>query len=192
MLKKFANGEMSQNEVDNMMEDFFEKKGASEFKEKWNKKLDSGQTKSIPFFRKHVFATVSAASIVLLIGISSIFFYKNNGLTGFIKGKNAKTTELNEFVSKHNFNLNSDASRETKMVLEMYNTGQFSKVMDNADMLLSKDNAKLNEMFFLAGMAAVKEKNFPKAKKYLINIDENSPYFDDSQKMLDLIEDILD
>ncbi len=40
MLKEFVNNEMSSNEVDSMMEDFFKQKEEKDFRKKWNKILD--------------------------------------------------------------------------------------------------------------------------------------------------------
>lgn len=198
MLKKFTNNEMSSNEVDSMMEDFFKEKDENEFRKRWNKILDDGKPeyKIIKFFRNNLYTAVSAASIILLIGFGGLYFISKNintnvQYTDVIKGNTAMKTKLNKLVSNISVVIGDESIVETKAVFELYKTNQDKRVIDTVTDKI-KSNSKLSEdMFWMAGLSAIKMENYTEAKNFLGKINSTSLKYNKSKELLVIIEDIL-
>lgn len=199
MLKEFVNNEMSADEVDTMMEDFFKQKEEKEFRKKWNKILDDKEPKYkiVRFFRKHMYATVSAASILLLIGIGGLYYntrYLNQNVnyTDVIKGNSTMKTKLSNLTNKQVVSISNNASNETKSVWEMYKSNHFEKVISEVDKNIKSNKNFSNEMIWMAGLSSIKIEDYTKARDYLSRIGKDAPYFKDSRELLKILNDILE
>ena len=200
MLKEFSNNKMSSNDVDSMMEDFFEQKEEKEFRKKWNKILDEEKQeyKIIKFFRNHMYATVSAASIILMIGFGGIYYTSNYinseiNYSEVTKGNSAMKIKLNSLMNKQSVIIGINATNETKSVWELYKNNQFEKVISSVDSITKfNTNIVSNEILWMAGLSAIKTEDYSKAKSHLTKIDNESTYFQSSKDLLKIIDDILE
>ncbi len=201
MLKKFINNELSEREVDTMMTAYFKKKQEIEFKDKWREilreDLKPEQKGVVAMFRKRIYATVSAASILILVGVLSMYFYSSNipqhnsDYTIETKGLDDNIIKLNDLINNRLISEDSRLSERGNSIIHLYNQNKYKSVLIKIDALFGKDEGVVSDdILFTAGVSAIKLMKYDKAVVYLSKIDKGSNYYIDAKEIIPLVKKI--
>jgi len=198
MIDKFINNQMTEEEIDNMMYDFFEAKKKREFKERWSKILDQElkkekKGKTVPLFRK----IASIAAVLLLVGITGVLWFNSQKVspgestfTYVSKGEDKNMLMLEKAIDESIFS-NVESPYFNKLY-SLYKQKRYKSVIDEVDRILLNSNKKIGDDYLmLAGYASIKLKSLNKAKVYFSAIDETSPHNAKARRLLRIINTII-
>ena len=199
MIEKFINNELSEKEVDNMIEKFFEMKKEKEFRAKWKgiikENNNSKSMKIVKFLRHYAYRSVAAASLVIFIGAYIFYFYiKNtaplsNDYATTAKGSNKDFIRAESLINSYNIDEEKNQSLYEKSISGYYANGYYDKALTEAKKLLKKQPEVVTDrILVIAAFSAFKELDSSKAIEYLRYIDSDSKYYPISQKLLKLID----
>ncbi len=200
MIDKFVNDELSEEDTDDYLSNFFDQDDEKRFKKKWFKiideELEKYNSKQSKYFNKHIFAISSTAAILFIIVAANIFIIKNDyqyklKYSIFNKGDSKNIHKLDSLADM-TFKKYTDALiRFDDYDYNLFFNKNYKKIYRKNDKLLEDNNNLNDETNFISALSSIKKNRYKKAKIYLKKINPKSPYYNDKMKMMELIDKIL-
>ena len=200
MIDKFVNDELSEEDTDDYLSNFFDQDDKKRFKKKWFKiideELEKYNSKQSKYFNKHIFAISSTAAILFIIVATNIFIIKNDyqykiKYSIFKKGESKNIRKLDGIADQSFNKFQNTLLKFDGYDYDLYLKKDYLKVYRKNDKILEERNDLNDETNFISALSAIKKNRYKKARSYLENINQNSPYYKDVLIMLDLIDKIL-
>lgn len=196
MIEKFANNKMSEKEVDAMMYNFYKQDDELKFKKKWSgiikENLKTEKRGLLFSINRRLFSVVSAASIVIIFGFISVYFYTNgttkpNNYSTSTKGVNNNYLKLNQLIKNQKFVSSANFSSIENSITDKFNNKKYKNILSEIDALVVSDKVISNRMLFIGGISATKELKYDKAISYFKKINKDSEFHQDAIAIIDLI-----
>lgn len=204
MLDKFVNGKLSEKDETKLLESFYKKEEELAFKEKWNDKFsnDKGLNKIDEFntdsdgklihisprekgglirkLNSNFVYKISAAVIIVLIGVSSVFIQQGDFVQGYkyeylIKGKRQEYKKCDKIADLIETKLENIPNISTPMWL-LYKKGKYSKVINQGQKSLLQ-NPRDESTLLIAVIAAIRSNRYDDSFELL----QKYPIYKESQ-----------
>lgn len=195
MIEKFINNQLSEKEVDSLMENFFEQKEEIKFKKRWKTIIDENenQPKVFSIYRSRFYKIAAVASIAVFIGVYTNFpnnsIIKSNDKISYstsIKGNGDAV--INKIIDKYDVTNIKNEYSLSLVLIEKYEVKKYNEVIKIMESSNEQDSSKNNEDIWIAAISAIKINNINKAKFFLNRLKKDKKFGEDSRLLIKLLK----